>query len=132
MSVLEWRGGFPVVFGGTVGTTGTITDDRSTTILAAAQPLILGAHQIQMGEDGRKGPITSKWLEVRNLDATGSNIIRVYFSADHFADDVHFISLPGGGTPLSKWSGPFEHNKIWLRSAANSPRFEVIAAHRRG
>lgn len=129
MSLLEWRGGFPVVFGGTVGTTGVITDDRTNVV---AQPLILGANQIQMGTDGRKGPIISKWLEVRNLDSTAANIVRLYFSADHYADDVHFISLPGGGTQLSTWFGPYEHNKIWLRSAANSPRFEVIAAHRRG
>jgi hypothetical protein len=132
MSVLEWRGGFPVVFGGTVGTTGTITDDRTAVMLAADQPLILGAHQIQMAQDGRKGPITSKWLEVRNLDSTAANIVKVYFSADHFADDVHYISLPGGDTHLSKWFGPFEQTKIWLRSAAGTPRFEVIAAHRRG
>ncbi len=132
MSVLEWRGGFPVVFQGSVAITAIITDSKGNTIASAAQPLVLGAHQVQQGEDGRKSPILSKWLRIANLDTTAANILRIYFTQVNFDNDEHYISLPGGETRLSLWEGPAEVRHVWLRAVAGTPSFDITAFHRRG
>jgi len=128
MSVLEWRGGFPVVFNGTVDTSGEITDARGG-VIPAGTPLRLGAHQVQLQEDGRKGPITSKWLRISDDDNMD---LRVYFSQDHFDDDVHFVTLEGGNGERGVFQGPAEVKEVWLRGVGGDVDFSLTAFHRRG
>lgn len=126
MSTLEWRGGFPVVFNGTVAATGVVTDARGN-VGTAGQPIVIGAHQRQLEEDGRKGPITTKWMRIANHD--GPNGIKIYFSQDHFDDDVHFATVDSSA-PI--WEGPAEVREVWLRATGGTPAFDISAFHRRG
>ncbi len=129
MSILEWRGGFPVVFSGTVTTAGVITPSRGGTI-PAGESIRLGAHQVQLEEDGRKGPITTKWIRISNNDMT--NDIKVYFSKDHFDEDVHFVTVAAGAFKTSVFEGPAEVKEVWLQSVAGTPAFDITAFNRRG
>ncbi len=131
MSVVEQRGGFPVTIGGTVATTGVVSPDRGGT-LPAGTPITLGANQVQSDLEGRRGPIISKAIEIRNLDATASNELRAFFNLKDFTDNANFVTIPGGASQLSTWFGPAELKTVFLRSSAGTPRFEVIAYHRRG
>lgn len=134
MSILEWRGGFPAVFRGTVTTAGAVTGDDAEAI-AAGTPIVMGQTLVKAGTDGRKGLLTSKWLEIRNLDATAGNALQVYFTQKQFTDDVHGLVLPGGASQLSVWQGPGEvspNGGIWLRAAAGTPEFCITAFSRRG
>ncbi len=131
MSILEWRGGFPVVFEGTVDDTGEVTDARGRTIPAGTS-IRLGAHQVQLEEDGRKGPITSKWVRICNGSTVANETIRVYFSQDHFDDDVHGATLKASNTKTAVWEGPAEVQEIWLRSTNGTPAFDITAFNRRG
>ena len=119
MSIMEWRGGIPAVFAGTVDTSGTNTS-----------PLRLGAHLIAVNEGGRKGPITSKWLVIQNHDVT--NDIRMYFTQTHFDNDEHFVRVRAGANQLSVWYGPVEAEEVWLRSSAGTAEFDLTAFSRRG
>ena len=139
MSVLEWRGGFPAVFRGTVATTGIISGDDGETI-PSGEPLIPG-NNLRVNEDeGRRGPVHTKWIEIRNLDTTATNMVQVYFTQRHFDDDVHALVIPGGPSALSVWSVPAEAapprgsvmEGIWLRASAGTPEFCVTAIARRG
>lgn len=131
MSTVEVRGGFPVVLGGTVTTAGAVTPDRGGTI-PAGTAIRLGANQVQDELEGRRGPIICKSIEIRNLDGTAGNALRVYFSQDAFDDDVNYITIPGGSSQLSTWFGPAELVQLWMKSAAGTPRFEIVAYNRRG
>ncbi len=132
MSLMEWRGGFPVVFTGTVATTGVVTDARGNAYVAG-EPIELGAHQVQAEENGRKGPVTSKWLIIRNHGPDDD--FRVYFSQDHYDDDVHYLTLDargvGGDVLHSSWEGPAEAQRLWLRAVSGTPAFEITAFARR-
>lgn len=138
MSVLEWRGGFPVIFSGTVATTGAVTGSGSEAY-AAGDPILIGVNQQSLDESGRKGPITSKWMRIANLGATGENL-RIYFSQKHFDDNVHYATLLGDAGGLSVWEGPAEVHPsrnddsvgVWVRSTAGAPAFDITAFHRRG
>lgn len=130
MSVLEWRGGFPVVFSGTVSTAGVVTSSRGQSF-AAGTPIILGANQQRMEQDGRKGPITSKWVRIAN-HGSGTQHIRVYFGQDHFDDNVHYALVEAASDGLSVWEGPAELKEIWLRAELDTPAFDITAFHRRG
>lgn len=127
MSLLEWRGGFPVVFRGSVDNTGEVTDSRGG-VIPAGTPIVLGAHQRQLQEDGRKGPITCKWMRIQNQELTAVRILQVYFSQDHFDDDVHFVAIPA----LGYWEGPVESREVWIKGAADNPIFDITAFVRRG
>lgn len=118
MSLLEWRGGIPVVFQGTVDTTGI--------------ELVLGKNQLHADLEGRKGPITSKWMRIQNHDLT--NTIKVYFIEKHFTDDEHFVMV-GAATAASGpciWEGPVEAQRVWLKATAGTPTFDLTAFARRG
>lgn len=130
MSLMEWRGGFPVVFSGSVATTGAVTGSRGEAI-GIGDPIILGLNQSRMGEDGRKGPIHSKWLRIAN-HGTGNQHIRIYFSQDHFNDNVHYTLVRAGAIPLSVWEGPGEIKEIWLKAESDAPPFDITAFNRRG
>ncbi len=133
MSVLEWRGGFPAVFKGTVTTAGAVTGDDGEDI-PAGTPIVLGKNLEKVQSDGRQGRILPKWIEVRNLTSTPTtDVIRVYFTQKHFDDDVHGLSLLPGNGQLSAWSAPAEVvTGIWLRAEMNTPAFTIIAISRRG
>ncbi len=129
MSLLEWRGGLPVVFTGTVDINGDITDPRSIVI---ASPIVLGSHARQGRSDGRLGPVTSKWLCVVNHDTTDD--LRLYFTQDHFDEDVHYVTLDSqaGVAAHTVFKGPAEIRKLWVRAVTNTVTFEVVAFVRRG
>jgi hypothetical protein len=131
MSVVEWRGGFPVVFVGSAATSGEVTDSRGG-VIPAGTPIRLGAHQIQQEEDGRRGPITSKWMRIANHD--GANDLRVYFSQDHFDDDSHYLTLDSevGLGMHTLFEGPVEAREVWVRGVGAAATFEITAFHRRG
>lgn len=139
MSVLEWRGGFPAIFRGTVATNGVVTPDVGDPH-AAGEPIIPGKTLERVQEDGRKGPSHTKWVEIRNLDGTAGNGLLVYFTQQQFDDDDHALVIPGGASSLSVWSAPAEIfparggtlNGIWIRAQANTPAFCITSISRRG
>lgn len=138
MSVLEWRGGIPVIFRGTVATSGAVTGNAGETI-PAGTPIVVGKTLEKTQKAGRQGRITPKWLEIRNLNMVTGNGLLVYFTQKQFDDDDHALVIPGGGAQFSVWSVPAEvgpradgADGIWIRAQAGTPEFCITAIARRG
>ncbi len=138
MSVLEWRGGIPVIFRGTVTTAGVITGNAGEAITAGT-PIILGKTLEAAQRSGRQGRITPKWIEIRNLNMVAGNGLLIYFTQKQFDDDDHALVIPGAASQLSVWSVPAEvgpradgDEGIWMRAQADTPEFCITAIARRG
>ena len=137
MSVMEWRGGIPVIFRGTVTTAGVITGDAGEAI-PAGTPIVVGKTLEKTQGAGRQGRITPKWIEIRNLNMVAGNGLLIYFTQKQFDDDEHALVIPGAASQLSVWSVPAEigpradgADGIWLRSQAGTPEFCITAIARR-
>lgn len=77
-------------------------------------------------EGGYHLPAVTKFLQLSN---EGANIVRVYFSAVDFADDVNYFELDAS---TGFYEGPAETNNIWLKGSGGSSTIVMIAYTRRG
>lgn len=122
MSVVEWRGGIPVVY-------------RGTSLGGTPVEIVLGAHLRQMDEaqDGRFSPGTCKWMRIQNHDT--SDALKIYFFKHHADNDEHYVTiLPvTAQSPLAFWEGPVEAKSVWVAAASNAvASFDITAFMRRG
>ena len=115
MSVMEWRGGIPVVLR---------VDDLTETPVKVD----IGTHlRFLDNPEGRYSPGTSKWLHIQ-VHSTAN--VKVYFFEKHMDDDEHYITV----TQNIPWSAPAEVQELWIAAADadNTAICEITAIARRG
>ena len=104
MSVVQLRGGVPCVFLETINAT--------------------------TGREHHFG-VNLFYMVARNL---GANPVKLYFTAEDFAGDVNYVTLPvkAATDPHGEWKGPVEASRVWLKATAATSAVEIVGFQRRG
>ena len=80
------------------------------------------------GDSRAYGGGTTKWLILRNLSVTATEIIRVYWTKEDFDGDKNYVTLDIN----EEISAPIEMAVgVYAKSQAGTPTLEVTALYRR-